>query len=190
MKIISGKFKGKNFFMPQGLRATQNIVRKAVFDLLGHDLEGLSFLELFAGSGAVGLEAMSMGASRVVLVEKDYKNAAVIEQNLKLFGIDPLDGELTVQLFNTDAFVAIRQLERFKKKFDIVFLDPPYEAELAKKVLITLEGCDILHPNCFVVVQHVKREKMPPEEGRLKLEIQRKYGATYLSIYRIKESLG
>ena len=172
--------------MPKGLRATRNLVRKAIFDLLGQDLEGVDFLELFAGSGAVGLEALSRGAARVIFVEKDYKYAQVIEENLNLFGLNPLEGGQTAQLFNTDAFVAVRQLERFKRKFDIVFLDPPYGLELAKKALKTLEGCDILHPNCFLVIQHEKRELLPPEEGRLKLFKQKNYGASNISIYRLK----
>src|SRR3989338_8645565 len=91
MKIIAGQFKGRNFFMPEGIRPTQNLTRKALFDLLGHDLTGLTFLDLFAGSGGVGLEALSRGAQKVTFVEKDENNSQLIRENLDLLGV-PLLG--------------------------------------------------------------------------------------------------
>ena len=176
--------------MPLGIRPTQNLVRKAVFDLLGQDLDGLEFLDLFAGSGAMGLEAYSRGAKRVALVEKERVCSQAIEQNLRLLGFDPsLYESSPMQLFTSDVFVAIRQFGRFKRKFDVIFLDPPYIDELAKKTLKTLGGCDILHPNCFLVIQHEKREILPQEEGPLKLYTQRNYGATNISIYRLNSKL-
>ena len=74
--------------MPAGIRPTQGLLRAAIFDLLGHDLEGLSFLELYAGSGAVSLEAISRGAAEVVIVEKEPKNSEIIRENCDLLGIE------------------------------------------------------------------------------------------------------
>ena len=87
MKIIGGKHRGKNFYMPFGIRPTQSITRKALFDILGQDLEGVTMLDLFAGSGAVGLEAISRGAKKVILVEKDPKCADVINENIRILSI-------------------------------------------------------------------------------------------------------
>jgi len=70
MKIIGGIYKGRNFYMPAGIRPTQTIARKALFDILGQDMEGVTFVDLFAGSGAIGLEAISCGAEKVIFVEK------------------------------------------------------------------------------------------------------------------------
>src|SRR3989338_8907154 len=92
MRIIGGKFKGRNFFMPKDTPATQDLVRKALFDLLGQDLTGLSFLELFAGSGAVGLEAMSRGAEKVVFVEHEPRSAEIIDENLQRLNPTSADG--------------------------------------------------------------------------------------------------
>ena len=78
--------------MPEGIRPTQNLTRKALFDLLGQDLTGLTFLDLFAGSGAVGLEALSRGAQKVTFVEKDERSGEVIRENLDLLGV-PLLGK-------------------------------------------------------------------------------------------------
>src|SRR5580704_10411710 len=101
MKILGGKYKGRNFYMPAGIRPTQNILRAAIFDLLGHDLSGLSFLELFAGSGAVGLEAISRGADTVVMVEHNALNAKTIRENGELLGIQWGD---SFSLIHGDAF--------------------------------------------------------------------------------------
>ena len=88
MKIIAGKYKNRNFYMPQGIRPTQNVVRKALFDVLGQDMEGIDFLDLFAGSGAVGLEALSRGAKKVVFVDHDPRCIEVIEKNISLLKIN------------------------------------------------------------------------------------------------------
>ena len=86
MKILGGKLKGRNFYMPAEIPPTQNLVRKAVFDILG-DINGVEFLELFAGSGAVGFEAFSRGAKMVTLVERVSSCLEVIHKNLQLLDI-------------------------------------------------------------------------------------------------------
>jgi len=185
VKIIGGKYKGRNFYMPSGIRPTQNIARKAIFDVMGQDLTGMSMLDLFAGSGSVGLEAISHGAAKVVFVEKDPKCAEVIVENFKLLPIENDDPEdLPFEIIQTDAFAAIKLLARQEKKFDIIFIDPPYARGLPKKALKTLQAYDILQPNCTVVIQHEKREILPERHGRIVLYRQRKYGSTYLTIYQ------
>src|SRR3989338_2122394 len=186
MKIIGGKFKGRNFYMPAGMRPTRNIVREAVFDILGRDLSGLAVLDLFAGSGAVGLEAVSHGAQKVVLVEKDPKYAEVIEENFRLLPLErDAQGGLPYEIMQTDVFAAVKFLAGRGKKFDTIFIDPPYSRGLAKKALKTLGAYDILQPNCVVFIQHDTRENLPEQEGRIVLFRQRKYGNTYLSMYKV-----
>ena len=183
MKILSGTFKGRNFFMPEGVRPTQNIVRKAVFDMLGQDIEGLTFLELFAGSGAMGLEALSRHAAQVVWVEKDFRCAQVIEENLKVLNVNAHGSpRVAVEVIAGDVFVVIKQLAKQNKTFDIIFLDPPYDAELTKKTLKTLGAHDILHPNSFVIVEHCASENLPDLAGRFFLVRQRRHGGSVLSI--------
>ena len=133
--------------MPAGIRPTQNVLRAAIFDLLGHDLSGLSFLELFAGSGAVSLEAISRGAEEVVMVEHNDLNAKTIRENCELLGID-LGGNFS--LVHADAFTTVKRLSEEHKPFDIVFFDPPYAQKLAKKTLKLLTSRDILHPQSLV----------------------------------------
>ncbi|HOW36603.1 MAG TPA: 16S rRNA (guanine(966)-N(2))-methyltransferase RsmD [Candidatus Omnitrophota bacterium] len=188
MKILGGKLHGRNFYMPEGIRPTSDLIRRAVFDILGHDLEGLDFLDLFAGSGSVGLEAISRNAKRVVFVEKEGLCAKVIQENLTLLKITGYDTyQSPFFVINSDTFSVIRQMHKRGEKFNIVFIDPPYGLELAKKTLKTLIPCDILHRNCFIVLQHDKKESLPAEEGRFSLITQRRYGNSFLSIYEGKE---
>lgn len=185
MKIISGKMRGRNFFMPHGLRPTTNMTRKAIFDIIGHDLEGWAVLDLFAGSGSVGLEALSLGARKVTFVEGDPKYYAVLEENTTLLGFkSPGSFSDQVELMNADAFAAVKNLSRQGRKFDLIFLDPPYNRDLLKKILKTLEAYDILNPNSFLVVEHSKDEKLPDLEGRFVLGTHRKYGISNLAVYQ------
>ena len=186
MKIIAGQFKGRNFFMPEGIRPTQNLTRKALFDLLGQDLTGLTFLDLFAGSGAVGLEALSRGAQKVTFVEKDERSGEVIRENLDLLGVPLLgkDRQSIYEVVEADAFATIKRFAAGGRKFDIIFADPPYSPGLAKKMLKTLGAYDIVTANCTVVIQHDKGEILPETQGNLHRSEQRKYGSTVLSIYK------
>jgi 16S rRNA (guanine(966)-N(2))-methyltransferase RsmD len=189
MKIIAGKFKGRNFYMPADIRPTPNIIRKALFDLLGQDLKGVEFLDLFAGSGAVGLEAFSRGARRVTFVEKVSKIAELIQENLRFLDtVSSAPRQSFYEVLNMDAFAAIKLLARQEKKFDIVFSDPPYGGGLAKKTLNLLLAYDIFNPHCTVIIQHEKREILPEIEGRFLLLGRRKYGGSILSMYTCQVS--
>ncbi|MFA5356869.1 MAG: 16S rRNA (guanine(966)-N(2))-methyltransferase RsmD [Candidatus Omnitrophota bacterium] len=176
MRIITGKYRGKGIQLPRGIRPTQGVVRKAVFDILG-DMDGASFLELFAGSGAVGFEAASRGAESLTLVESDRDCVAAITKSMEALKL----GKCV--LYPGEAETAIKAFSRDKRKFDIIFLDPPYYKGLSKKILQMLGGCDILAPDGFVVVQHFRREELPKESANLALIKESRYGDTILSFY-------
>ncbi len=176
--------------MPAGIRPSQNIVRKAVFDILGQDLKQMEFLELFAGSGAVGMEAVSLQAQKVIWVEKNLQFARVIEDNLRVLNIRSYGNhEHRFKVIQADSFATVKEMFRQGRKFDIVFADPPYGVGLVKKTLKTLNAYDILHPDCFLIIQHDKRETLPEDfPGRFRLIIRRKYGTSYLTVYTKKTS--
>jgi len=194
MRIASGKYKGRIIQMPKGIRPTQGLVRKALFDILG-DIEGLSFLELFAGSGAVGFEAVSRGVEDLTLVEYNRSCLMAIRKNIESLKPKACD------LYPKEAGDAIEALRKNKRKFDIIFLDPPYyrpeghglasdsqsHKEMSKKILQMLGAYDILAPNGFVVVQHFKKEQLPKESGKLTLIKESRYGDTLLSFFKKKE---
>ncbi len=200
MRITTGQYKGRVLKMPNGIRPTQDKVRKALFDILG-DIEGLSFLELFAGSGAVGFEAISRGVSDLTMVEYNRDCLRAIQKN-----IESLEAR-ACSVYPQEAEKAIKSLHKEKRKFDIIFLDPPYykgiaprsrnevagysglmgdskREPLTKKTLQTLEAYDILAPNGFIVVQHFKKDTLLEKIGNLAIFRQAKYGDTVLSFYR------
>lgn len=177
MRIISGKYKGRLVRMPKGIRPTQDKVRKALFDILG-DIAGMSFLDLFAGSGAVGIEALSRGIEKVVFVEKERACVKAIDDNLSLLHC------LHYSVIASDTAEAIRILSQQDERFDLIFLDPPYYNDLAKKALQTLSAYDILTPTGFVIAQHFKKDNLPDSLGDLMLFKQARYGDTALSFYK------
>lgn len=177
MKIISGQHRGRVIKMPPGIRPTQNKVRKALFDILG-DIEGLSFLELFAGSGAVGFEAASRGVSELVLIEQNSACQMAIKKNIESLKLKNCNS------IRKDAADAIKALHKDKKIFDIIFLDPPYYEDLSKKTLQMLMGYDILAPDGLIVVQHFKKDNLPDNLGVFSLFRQASYGDTVLSFFR------
>ena len=192
IRITTGIYKGRKLQIPKGIRPTQNITRKAVFDIIG-DIEGLVFLELFAGSGAVGIEAASRGAREVVFVENNPQTAKALGQNLSCLP----QGKFYV--LSLDAQLAVKRLGDEGRKFDVIFLDPPYLKEpatpgpkgmagvplsAAKNTLQTLGACDILTPAGLIIAQHSKKEDLPEHLGVLSLLKQSRYGGSILSFYR------
>ena len=192
MRITTGIYKGRNLKMPSGIRPTQNLARKAIFDIIG-DIKGLTFLELFAGSGAVGLEAASRGAKGVVFVENNGSCIKAINDNIALIrepGISKVqfNDYLVIQ---ADVNEAIKQLSKQKKAFDLIFLDPPYckgdaEESLTKKTLQTLSAYDILPPTGLIIAQYSKKESLPEHLGVLNLLKLSVYGDTKISFYQKK----
>ena len=214
MRINTGIYKGRKLVVPDGIRPTQEKVRKALFDILG-DIEGLSFLELFAGSAAIGFEAASRGVSELILVESNHKCQAAIKKNIESLAFEPSC------LYPQEAGKAIERIFREHKKLDIIFLDPPYyknvslggnpsakvfskllpettkapghristAESLSKKTLQILEAYDILAPNGFIIAQHFKKDILPDNVGKLTLFKQSVYGDTLLSFYKKQESI-
>ena len=180
MRITTGKFRNRKLHMPKGIRPTQDKVRKAVFDILG-DISDLTFLEIFAGSGAVGFEALSRGIAQLTLVESNHNSIVAIKRNIAL-----LNATACI-LYHLEADKAVKLLSLDKKSFDIIFIDPPYLKDMAKKILQTLEAYDILSPNGLIVVQHSKLEQLPKDGLKFSLIKEAKYGDTWLSIFRKKE---
>ncbi|HBR15575.1 MAG TPA: 16S rRNA (guanine(966)-N(2))-methyltransferase RsmD [Candidatus Omnitrophica bacterium] len=191
MKIIGGTWRGRNFYTPLEIRPTQGALRKALFDILGQELNGMAFLDLFAGSGAVGLEALSRGARKVVFVEKDERFAQIIGENLRLLNRDvAANGSVACELRHADAFATIKLLSRNGAKFDLIYVDPSYGLGLAKKALKTLEAYDILAPNCLVIIEHNSDENLPKQQGKFLIFRQKEYANSILTFYKIIESAG
>jgi 16S rRNA (guanine966-N2)-methyltransferase len=173
VRIIAGKWRSRLVRFPPAahLRPTPDRVRETLFNWLGQRLDGLACLDLFAGSGALGFEAMSRGASRVVLVESDHEVAAALRESARV-----LEAE-GVEIVVSDA---IAYLRRTPERFDVAFIDPPFASDLAVRAMAELR--DRLQPGARVYVES-GAAPTPPEWGRLVREDRA--GAVRYALYEL-----
>ena len=181
MRIIGGQARGRQIRLPAGcrIRPTADRVKESLFDIL-HPVEGAYFLDMYAGSGNVGLEALSRGARGSVFVEKDLRLADAVRKNLRLLGFEGR-GEVIA----AGAQQGLRRLGKRGERFDILFADPPYDEDILPEILRCLEGAEVLAENGIIVLQHSVRED--PKESlpqTLVMADQRRYGDTLLSFLK------
>lgn len=181
MRVIAGKARGHKLHTLKGdqTRPTQDRVRESLFNILTPYISGARVLDLFAGSGALAIEALSRGAESAVLVEKSPAAARVIQRNLhatRLAG----DARLRVG----DAFRELERLAAEGASFDLIFADPPYELGLAPKTLHSVSRSGVLAPGGFLVVEHARKEELDSTMENLQLIRQKRYGDTMISFFR------
>jgi 16S rRNA (guanine966-N2)-methyltransferase len=184
MRIIGGEFRSRLIEMPKGvdIRPTQDKVRQAVFNVLGNDLTGSNVLELFAGSGAFGIEAISRGAKYVTFVDNNSICIKTIRKNLESLGVE--DGKFEIIWAN--ALSILSRLEKEGNSYDLIFMDPPYYKNIARKCLSNIDAYDILAPHSLVVIEHFKKDSLALDLSTLVLEKEKQYGDTLISIFRKK----
>jgi 16S rRNA (guanine966-N2)-methyltransferase len=181
-RIIAGRAKGRRLVAPRGqaTRPTASRVKQTLFDILAPRLPGSRFLDLCAGTGAVGLEALSRGAAEVVLVERDARVAALMRVNAVALS----EGAGRVDVRRSDCLRALRDLAREGCRFDLVFLDPPYESELYEAALEALGSLDLLEASGQVVAEHFHKRPLPETIGALVHHRSVRVGDHRLSFYR------
>jgi len=184
MKVIGGTAKGRKISIPKGarLRATADRTKESLFNILPSP-DGKAFLDLFAGTGNIGIEAMSRGAARTVFIEKSAVMAGAIKKNVSACG---LDRDYEVIATPCDRGIAI--LTKRQESFDIIFADPPYEKGYVEKTLSWLSRSSLLSAKGIIVIEHSDKEPCR-EEKSFALKDQRKYGDTMISFWEIKQHL-
>jgi 16S rRNA (guanine(966)-N(2))-methyltransferase RsmD len=183
-RIIAGGGKGRRLKAPKGLetRPTGARVRQTLFDILAPRLPGCRFLDAFAGSGAIGLEALSRGAQLAVLVDSGASAIASIRENSRVLA--PLGGE--VLTFRQDARVALPALAAQGRRFDIVYLDPPYDSDLYERALEAIDKSDLLAEGGVVVAEHFHKRVLPETIGRLLRRRSVRVGDHVLGFYEME----
>jgi len=183
MRIIAGAFKGRRLAPVKGrIRPTAAKVREAVFSILGPAVLGARVLDLFAGTGALGIEALSRGAAEAVFVEDHPESLRVLRRNLEALG---LADRTTV--WPLPVTTALKKLAGQGERFGLAFLDPPYGGGDAAAALSALASLHLLPPGARVVVEHSRRESLPEACGALtRLEVRR-YGDTQVAFYLVEE---
>ena len=184
LRIISGTLKGRKLasFKGKCVRPTSDRVREALFNVLTVVWEGKTVLDLFAGTGALGIEALSRGASHVIFVEHDAHAHRVLEKNIALLH---LTGSCT--LVKLSVAEGIGLVKRTQQHWDVIFLDPPYDMQLADRTLALLAERDMINKGGVIVVEHHVRERLSDAYGKLIMSDQRMYGKTGISFFVSRE---
>lgn len=174
MRVIAGEFRSRKLKTPSGLetRPTPDRLRETLFSIIQPELEGVSFLDAYAGSGAVGIEALSRGAGRAIFVERSREAIAVLKENLAMLKLEARSEvfpKRVVQVLNT-------------RSADIVFLDPPYDQESEYTAVLKLLG---EHPPKLTIVQHSKRFDPGENHGQLVRSRVLLQGENTISFYRL-----
>ncbi|HKQ39918.1 MAG TPA: 16S rRNA (guanine(966)-N(2))-methyltransferase RsmD [Verrucomicrobiae bacterium] len=183
MRIIAGKFRGRRLKSPPSLetRPTSDRLRETLFNILAPRLGGACFLDLCAGSGAIGIEALSRGASHVTFVDRSRKMYALIETNLKLLEVE---GD-TVEVASKEALDFLRRrIKSDDAPFDVIFFDPPYTMDYEEVLgYVGAHAERLLAEDGVVIVEHHKKKKLAEEFGHLKRYRVLKQGDSELSFY-------
>ncbi|WP_245628469.1 16S rRNA (guanine(966)-N(2))-methyltransferase RsmD [Fervidicola ferrireducens] len=179
MRITGGMFRGRRIKSLPGesTRPTSDIVRESLFNILGEKIVNCSFLDIFAGTGSVGIEALSRGAEKAAFIEKSGFACRVIKENLDILGVS----EKGI-IIKSDFLKGLRKLENTNTTYDVIFLDPPYNKGYASNCLEVLTCSKLLKPGFIIVVQHSVSEiiKVPPKVTCYK---EKRYGITRLSFF-------
>ena len=179
-RILGGAGKGRRLESPRGLatRPTASRVRQTLFDILASRIPGSRFLDAFAGSGGVGLEALSRGAARVVFVERAAEAAAVLKRNVARLG-----AAARAEVHRQDALLALAAFADAGRRFDLVYLDPPYQGGLYEAVLEQVGRSGLLDEEGRLVAEHFHKHALPERIGGLERIRVVRVGDHRLSFY-------
>jgi len=172
MRVVAGKFKGMRLleFKGEDIRPTSDYAKESLFNILKDKVIGATFLDLFAGTGNMGIEALSRGAEEVVFVDKSKKSIELIKKNLEKV-------KATAEVKNTDS---LSYLSLTDKKFDIIFIDPPYKSNLGFLALDLIKEKDLLTEDGVAIFENEDKKEV---EGLIKVD-ERKYGRAILTFFK------
>ena len=177
LRVSGGDARGRRLKAPKGIRPTQGMVKQAIFNLVGPTtIEGAEILDLFAGSGALGIEALSRGAAGVTFVDHQPRGLAILRQNLDVLGLKE-----RARIVRGDVVRWLEASPDTVKRAGVVFLDPPYDDVVLDRALKVL---DRSVENATVVAEHSRRQEMPILP-RLKVDRQRRYGDTMVTVFKV-----
>lgn len=182
MRIITGDYRGRKLETPIGydVRPTSDKVKEAVFNIIQQEIWGAVCVDLFAGTGSLGLEALSRGAKKCYFCDNSRESINLVKTNIKKCGASDKSVVLAGDYTKT--------LTRISDKADIFFLDPPYAAGLYEKCLEMIESLDLLSDDGIIIAEHGVRDYVPEQVGNLYLVKERKYGKIVVSIYQYQHA--
>ena len=178
MRVITGSARGRRLKELEGMetRPTTDRVKEGMFNVLQFDIEGRRVLDLFAGTGQLGIECLSRGASSAVFVDRRADAVKLIRENLKITELSD-----RARVVSGDSMDYLKSL---REKFDVILLDPPYEAGLLEPAIETIAKFDILSPHGIIVAEHPAGRALPALTAPYKLHRTYRYGKIGMTIYR------
>jgi len=185
MRIIAGEFKGRRLSALRGLdvRPTADRVKESLFSILRNEVIDSDFLDMCAGSGNVGIEALSRGAHAVTFVDRNRISIKTIIANLEKCR---LQNAPNVTVLRMEAIKALGYFSKRDAVFDLIFFDPPYNSALLERSLLRISDCGILSQTGTIVAEHHRTHILPDNIGQITLVRQERYGDTMLSFYRLE----
>lgn len=186
MRVVSGTCKGRSLKAVPGstTRPTTDKVKEALFNIIGPYFEGGVGLDLFAGSGGLGIEALSRGLEKVIFVDRDPKAVQIIKENIAACQFDEQS-----EVYRNDAERALKAILKREIVFDYIFLDPPYKKQQLVKLMETMNNESFISPNGVIVCEHASEIELPDAIGLFKIIKKEKYGIIGITIYQ-NSSLG
>jgi 16S rRNA (guanine966-N2)-methyltransferase len=178
LRIIGGELKGKRLCSARGglIRPTGNRQREAIFDILAHRVSETSVLDLFAGTGSLGIEALSRGARYCLFIDNHKTAVSILEKNIRSCRLEEKSEIIRWNLLNRGGYVKTTSL-----RFDLIFMDPPYNKDYISTALYCLHQSDCLKSGATIVVEHSPAESIPQKKAAYTLIDQRRYGKTLVS---------
>ncbi|MGL4954715.1 MAG: 16S rRNA (guanine(966)-N(2))-methyltransferase RsmD [Cetobacterium sp.] len=180
MRIIAGEAKGKRLECRKGVdtRPTQDSIKESLFAIIAPYITDARFLDLFSGTGNIALEALSRGAKRAVMIEKDQEALKYIIKNINNLGY-----ENKSRAYKNETLRAVEILGRKGEKFDIIFMDPPYKDEVCERVMRAISKANLLAEDGLIICEHHMFEDMLDEVGEFRKTDERKYGKKVVTFY-------
>lgn len=184
MRVVAGERKGMPLKAVAGntTRPTTDKVKESIFNIIGPFFDGGTAVDLFAGSGGLGIEALSRGAARAIFVEKDSRAFQVLQENIKKCRYED-----ETELFRTDAARAVKGLMKREIVIDYLFVDPPYHKAEYYEFVAQLADAGKLSDDAIILCEHVKTLDLPKAYGEFTLTRRETYGETIISVYRKEE---
>ena len=186
MRVIAGKYKGRKLNSPDNydIRPTSDKAKEACFSILTPVIYGSRVLDLFAGTGSLGIEALSRGAESCCFADSSRAALNLIKSNLEHCGVEEETKVLAGDYRKIITNLSARIEDGLMEKFDIILLDPPYGKGLLEDALEMISENEILAEEGVIIAEHRKEEELPDTIGRLNEEKERRYGIVKLSIYK------
>jgi 16S rRNA (guanine966-N2)-methyltransferase len=185
LRIIAGELKGRKLQSVRGTktRPTADRIREAIFNILAFQIQESTVLDLFAGTGAFGIEALSRGAESVVFVDVDKDSISVLQENIKSLSL-----ESQIKIFRQDLTRNLDCLGLLRSAFNLIFMDPPYNKNMIEPTLFNLHRSQSLQNDARIVVEHSYLEPVLKSQLPFAISDQRRYGKTLVSFLNYKES--